>query len=518
MDALTCSLAALLLATAVGPGHQLPVVVQDDALLLNRAPAQVQQYTDQIAAEGASDVRLTASWSGLAPSPTATKKPGAPFDAADSKTYPVDGFRRLDTAVKAAAASGLDVELDLAFWAPRWAVPKASDRNDRERYMPKPAEFGRFAQALARRYSGTFSDPDQPGKTLPAVRLWVPWNEPNQPAFLMPQWRRDKSGLRPESPHVYRWLYQAAYAALKGVSPANQVLLGNTAPSAPNSADDPDHSGVAPLKFLRTMACVDDQLNPLKVPECRRFAPIAADGYAHHPYSRTSPPGASAPNPDDAPLADTDRLESLLDQLAQRGRISPNLPLYLNEYGYETNPPDPTAPFSPDQQAQWMGESTYLAYKDPRVRMFAQFGLRDIDPRESGAKPGAKGYWANWQGGLFTADGQPKPAALAFKQPFWAQVEPSPDNPNLSAVLLFDQLRGAKGPQVVHVERQDPGTGAWVPVSVTGQGCDQGTEFSTDATGGFLRLAPYDGNATYRMSVRQADGSFAPSVAIPVSR
>jgi hypothetical protein len=165
-----------------------------------------------------------------------------------------------------------------------------------------------------------------------------------------------------------------------------------------------------------------------------------------------------------------------------------------------------------------MGESTYLAYKDPRVRMFAQFGLRDIDPRESGAKPGAKGYWANWQGGLFTADGQPKPAALAFKQPFWAQVEPSPDNPNLSAVLLFDQLRGAKGPQVVHVERQDPGTGAWVPVSVTGQGCDQGTEFSTDATGGFVRLAPYDGNATYRMSVRQADGSFAPSVAIPVSR
>jgi len=70
----------------------------------------------------------------------------------------------------------------------------------------------------------------------------------------------------------------------------------------------------------------------------------------------------------------------------------------------------------------------------------------------------------------------------------------------------------------VHVEKQDPGTGAWVPVSVTGQGCDQGTEFSTDATGGFLRLAPYDGNATYRMSVRQADGSFAPSVAIPVSR
>ena len=79
-------------------------------------------------------------------------------------------------------------------------------------------------------------------------------------------------------------------------------------------------------------------------------------------------------------------------------------------------------------------------------------------------------------------------------------------------------MRGAKVPQVVHVEKQDPGAGVWVPVSVTGQGCDQGTEFSTDATGDFLRLAPYDGDAAHRMTVRQADGSFAPSIAIPVSR
>ena len=517
MDALTCALAALLLAGAGAPGHQLPVAVQDDALLLNRSPAQVQQYMGQIAQEGATYVRLTASWSGLAPSPQSTRKPGAPFDASDSSTYPVDGFRRLDTAVKAAAAAGLDVQMDLAFWAPRWAVPKASDRNDRERYMPRPAEFGLFAHALARRYSGGFPDPDQNGHALPAVRLWVPWNEPNQPAFLMPQWRRDKRGLRPESPHVYRWLYQAAFGAIKDVSPANDVLLGNTAPSAPNSADDPSHSGVAPLRFLRTLACVDDRLNPLRVPECRGFSPLRADGYAHHPYSRTSAPSAGDPDPDDAPLANSDRLEALLDQLADRGRITAKLPLYFNEYGYETNPPDPTASFNPDQQAQWMGQSTYMAYQDPRVRMFAQFGLRDIDPRESGAAPGSKGYWSNWQGGLFTADGQPKPAARAFKLPFWAQVTQSPEHTELQAVLLFGQVRGARGPQLVHVERKDPGTGAWVPVSVTGQGCDEGTEFSTDSAGGFERLAPYGGPATYRMTVRQPDGSWAPSVEVPAT-
>ena len=133
----------------------------------------------------------------MRPAPRATKKPGAPFDDSDYKSDPVDGFRRLDTAVKAAATSGLDVQMDLAFWAPRWAVPKASDRNDRERYMPKPAEFGLFAQALARRYSGALPHPDQPGRTLPAVRLWAPWNEPNQPAFLMPSGGGTRAGSGP---------------------------------------------------------------------------------------------------------------------------------------------------------------------------------------------------------------------------------------------------------------------------------------------------------------------------------
>jgi hypothetical protein len=53
---------------------------------------------------------------------------------------------------------------------------------------------------------------------------------------------------------------------------------------------------------------------------------------------------------------------------------------------------------------------------------------------------------------------------------------------------------------------------------VTGQGCDQGTEFSTDAAGAFTRLSPYQGNATYRMTVRQPDGTWAPSDEVPVSR
>ena len=54
---------------------------------------------------------------------------------------------------------------------------------------PKSAlDLERFATAAARRYNGTFVGPD--GRVIPAVRLWLAWNEPNNPAFLRPQYRR----------------------------------------------------------------------------------------------------------------------------------------------------------------------------------------------------------------------------------------------------------------------------------------------------------------------------------------
>jgi hypothetical protein len=53
---------------------------------------------------------------------------------------------------------------------------------------------------------------------------------------------------------------------------------------------------------------------------------------------------------------------------------------------------------------------------------------------------------------------------------------------------------------------------------VTGQGWDQGTEFSTDAAGPSTRSSPYEGDATYRMTVRQPDGTWAPSAEVPVRR
>jgi hypothetical protein len=515
LGALACSLIALLLGSSsgLGGGKNMETVVQDDAQLLHRSPAQVQQSMRRIADLGATHVRLTASWSGLVPSPRDKRIPPAPFDATDSRTYPPDGFRDLDTAVKAATADGLKVMIDLAFWAPRWAVGRPASNPVRERYFPDPAAFADFASAVARRYSGAVADPANPAQKLPAVRMYTTWNEPNHPSFLMPQWAHTPDGgWRPESPHVYRALHNAAYAAIKDVSPADMVLVGGTASTG---TAVPGKGGVPPLEFVRTLACVDDQLRPLQVPECRHFTPIHADGFADHPYARYWTPGWSDPNADDVPIADVGRLADLLHKLALRGRIASVLPIYDTDFGYESKEDDPYQPFDRLQQAQFLSRSSYLAWKQPDTQMFAQFLLRDVDPRESGRRKGTRAYYRDFQTGLYDAQGDPKPALEAFKLPFWAQTV---GQGSQHAVLLWGQVRPGKGQRTVRVERQDPASGAWAPVRTIGTTCDQQDQaFMTDGTGTFLRTAAFTGPATYRMSWRHDDGSWEPGVPISIA-
>jgi hypothetical protein len=508
---LACSLAALALAGSPAGGRHLETTIQDDAVLLSSAPAAVREAARRMAWLGVDRVRITAGWSAVAPAPLSRRRPGPPWDASDPATYPREPFARLDRAVKASHAAGLKTMVDLAFWAPRWAVRRAVRPAERQTWAPDPAEFGRFAAAVARRYDGTVPDPERPGHPLPAVRMWTTWNEPNNPTFLRPQWIRREGAWRPESPHVYRALHNAAYDALMRSSPDNVVLVGGTAATGSRT---PGSGGVAPLRFLRELACVDAGLRPLAIPECRDYRPLRAHGYAHHPYSRFATPATSDPDPDAAPLADTARLEGLLADLAARGRLARALPVYQTEFGYETNPPDPKAPFGLQQQAQFTGWSTYLAWRDPGTRMFAQFLLRDIDPLEARRQPGHRRYWNDFQTGLFFADGTPKPAALAFRLPFWAELRAVGGQ---TVVLLFGGVRPADGRAVVRVERRPAAGGPWVPVSVSGDRCDgrEGPTFLTDSAGWFLRAAPYEGPAAYRLARLRQDGSWETGVEVP---
>jgi hypothetical protein len=519
VDPLTCSL-ALLVSAALGGGgdaRALPVTVQDDALMLHQAPAQVQETARQMARLGVDRVRLTASWSALAPAPGAKRMPH--FDAANSEAYPREPWLQLDRAVKAVTSAGLDAQVDVAFFAPRWAVERAVPTNfpGRHRWKPDPQRFAQFAEAAARRYSGTYRDPVRPAQPLPAVRLWTTWNEPNHGAFLLPQWRRSGGTWIPQSPHIYRKLHESAYAAIKAVDPENQVLLGATA--AMGGQGRGRRKAVPPLQFLRELACVDRRGRPLTRRACSDFKPLEADGWAHHPYSLYDRPDVPSANADDVQMGDLERLSRLLDRLHRLGRITTKLPIFLTEYGYETNPPDIERGVTLKQQARYHGLATYLAWKQQDISMFAQFLLRDIPP-PPGAENDPVEASRDWHSGLYFHDGRPKePAVQAFKVPFWAE---SQSLAGRDVVVLFGQVRPTSGRKQIEVQMRGP-DGAWIPTQTyeTRAAGDltcgpDSTSFLTDAEGFYQRLAPYQGPAAYRARWIKTDGKSEYGVAVPV--
>src|SRR4051794_7462411 len=385
-------------------------------------------------------------------------------------------------------------QLDLAFWAPKWAVARKLARSNRQRWRPDPVAFGKFAATIARRYRGQ-------------VRLWTTWNEPNHPSFLLPQSERTRTGRwRDVAPHVYRAMHETAYNSLKQADPQNQVLIGGL--SSRGATRPGAERNIPPLRFIREMACVDARLEPLRDPACRDFHPLQADGFAYHPYSFEAAPNVAYGGPDTVHLGDLNRLSDLLKQLHDRGRLASDLPLYLTEFGYESNPPDTGRGVPPETQARYMSLASFLAWKNPDTRMFAQFLYQDIrDPR-------------SYQTGLLYPDGQSKPALQAFKLPFWAQAQATNGQPY---VLIWGQVRPGSGPQNVALEAQRPdGTWRTIPSFPAaphpdGRECPaQDEQFLTDEDGFYLRLVPYQGVVSYRARWLRGDGGadYAPPVTV----
>ena len=407
------------------------LVVQDDSELLYGPPRRVSRALELLKRSGVRTVRLTAGWSVLAPRPRAAHRPR--FDQTDPAAYESEAWSRLDRAVRGARSRGMAVMIDLAFWAPVWATD--DDTSKRPRRGVDPVLFGRFAGAVARRYDGRYDPPGAAGR-LPAVRGYTIWNEPNLPDFLRPQWRDPQTKRVPLSPHSYRRMVEAAYPAVKAVQPESLVLVGGLAAYG-------RRGGVAPLRFLRELACVDAHMQPLRRPDCAGFRRVAGDGFAYHPYStRTRPDRVErTAQADDAPLARIGALATLLDRLATDGRIDSRLrDLYLTEYGYETDPPDPGAPFDPPLAARMSSWAEAIAARETRVRTVAQFLVRDLP-----AGPGAQreGRLSDWQSGVLFLDGRPKPLAAALPAPLhadpgppgririWARVRPGAGRPRV---------------------------------------------------------------------------------------
>jgi hypothetical protein len=298
-----------------------------------------------------------------------------PHDASDPAD-PAYDWSRYDEIVLDAAAQGVGVVFSI-FGTPAWAnggqLPTRAPRH--------PYDLEQFAFAAAERYSGTFARDD--GVVLPPVRLWTAWNEPNLPIGLVPQWKHVAGRWQIQSAIDYAHICNAVVAGVHGsLLRGEKVACGDTAPRGNNSPESARPT-TSPLAFLRAM----------KKAGARGF-----DAYAHHPY-----PSDPRETPAMRPIARTavtfgniDDLISTVTQLYGRK------PIWIDEYGYQTNPPDRTLGVTPATQARYLTQSVALARANPRIAMLLWFRVYD-ELRLGG-----------WQSGLETATGARKPAFFAF--------------------------------------------------------------------------------------------------------
>lgn len=449
---------------------------QDDNQLVFSPPGQVAKTMDQLQALGADRLRISVFWATVAPGAKSQQKP-AGFDAANPGDYPPDAWDRYDTIVRLAAARGLQVNFNLTSPAPYWATDSLPGRPDLdETFNPSPSEFQAFAEAVGKRYSGGYV-PAKGGPALPRVSYWTIWNEPNQPGWLTPQWLKDPRApgkFVETAPGIYRALADGMYAGLLASGHTKDtVLIGDTAPKGQKTRRGPTRA-LKPGRFIRGLYCLDDNLQFLRGssaqlrgcpanPQAASFVaahPVLfkAAGYAHHPYELTFAP-TKTPDTDDFTTGNLSALSRLLRRVYQRYGTRPrggrNVALYLTEYGYQTDPPDPTG-VSPATQAAYLNEAEYLTYRNARVRTLSQFLLVDDLPTPGITNP-IEAFGGTFQSGLETSDGKPKRALLAYRMPIflparhvtrggklrvWGMVRPAANN---SRVRVELQERTGKG-------------------------------------------------------------------------
>lgn len=488
--------AALVVALRAGGGgtgsqRDRPTIMQDDAELLHQAPGRVGRALDTMRSLGVDWVRVTANWSFIAPDPASARRPA--FDARDPAAYPPGTWDALDRVVRMADARGLKVLVDVGFWAPRWAVSRAVNPPDHQRWGIDAAQFGDFAGAVATRYSGRY-------RRLPAAFAFAVWNEPNYDVFLLPQRRLVKGRWEITSADEYRRMLYASVPAIKRAARDAKVLIGNTSAAGGPARDA--YASAPPLAFLRQLACVTPKLRPRSDGDCAHFRPLPGDGWAHHPYSPRVAPSWTDPDPDDVPVSQLGRLTGLLRRLHADGRLARPQGVYVTEYGYETNPPDPLQPVGLYAQARYLADAEYLAYRDPAVRSFAQFLLRDL-----GELPGPteKARWRDVQSGLELPDGSPKPSFRSFAYTLVAR------RLALHEVLLWGHIRAGSGRRRYRVSVQGPDGGDWKRLPVFG------VARRTDEDGFFRMHArtapggrPLDPGSAFRIELL-GDGSWRPA-------
>jgi cellulase (glycosyl hydrolase family 5) len=333
-------------------------------------------------AAGASYVRLTVSWSAIAPS----LRPDG-FVATDP-TSPGYNWSNYDVIVKQVEDAGLTPILDIES-TPKWAYAKRPSAPNAG--SPKASELGAFAKALAKHYDGS--------GTAPAVHVFQVWNEPNVSLYL-----------NPVKASVYRSMVNAFAASVHAVSSRNLVVAGALDPFGHKRSKKQRWNSVAPLAFMRSLLCVSKGAHPHAT--CRTS--IHFDAWSHHPYTFGGAFG-HARNPDDVELGDMPEMRSVLQAAVRLHHIrsTNGVRFWVTEFGWDTSPPRRhAAPMG--LAARWTAESLYQAWRSG-VSLLTWFGLQD------------RGGRSPYQSGLFRhssslASARVKPVRTAFRFPFVAYL------------------------------------------------------------------------------------------------
>lgn len=300
------------------------------------------------------------------------------------------------------------------YGSPRWANGGGSPAR-----LPSTG-LGDFAYAAALRF--------------PWVHMWTAWNEPNSRTFSVPV-----------SPSLYvRKVLNPAFASLHAASASNQVAGGVTSPRK-------TPSGMSPLAFMQGMHAAHARL----------------DAYAQNPY-----PVGRGETPTHAVCSSCGyfTMANLPTIRADVTRYFGAKPLWLTEYGYQTNPPDRLLGVSYAQQAAYLGQAALRVWQQSGVTVLIHFLIRD-EPSLGG-----------WQSGLFTVGGTAKLAYHAFALPL-AQVSRSG-----ASATLWGQVRPGAGKRAYVVERAVGSV--WRAVGGTRQ---------TDSAGTFIRTVVLPPGARVRL-------------------
>ena len=140
-------------------------------------------------------------------------------------------------------------------------------------------------------------------------------------------------------------------------------------------------------------------------------------------------PRRRAAGPDDAPLSATPKLEALLQALVRaradrRATCRSTTPSTATSRAPTTRTRRSTASTRPRNLAH--GDVHGLAGRRHARCSPSSCCATSTRPSRA-ARRGTRGYYRDWQTGLYAADGPPKPALTAFKLPFWIERHETPD-------------------------------------------------------------------------------------------